>query len=140
MPVAEKKYKIVVLAKDSTEAYNFILTDRAARRLIRKTVTKMLAENEMCVDNIFYPAIIKNIVGKECTFKIEIKDDNVLIKSKIFTATDAYDDSLPSASSSSSSMPGFSETSIPENLVDLSEGEYTPGSAKSVCKKIKTEK
>lgn len=41
------RYKIIVLAEDSTEAYNFILEDRAAKRLTRKTVTKMLAENKM---------------------------------------------------------------------------------------------
>lgn len=53
---------------------------------------------------IFNPPIIKNLVGKEVTFKIEITKDNVALKSNIFTATDAYDDYVSSTSSCSTSM------------------------------------
>lgn len=33
-----------MLAEDSTEAFNFVLLDRAAKRLIGKTATKLIAE------------------------------------------------------------------------------------------------
>lgn len=39
-------YKIVVIAANPCEAYHFILMDRAAKRLIRKTPTKLISENE----------------------------------------------------------------------------------------------
>lgn len=63
------------------------------------------------LSNIFYPSTIKDLVGKEVTLKIEIGDDNVLLQSRIFKATDAYDDAVSSSSSSLPSMPGFSGTS-----------------------------
>ncbi|KAL8103288.1 hypothetical protein AgCh_027735 [Apium graveolens] len=37
-------FKIVVLAEDATEAFNFILKDRAAKRAIGQTATKLIAE------------------------------------------------------------------------------------------------
>lgn len=44
------RYKIVVLAGDETEAYNFVLTDRAARRVIGQTATKLIADNlQVCL-------------------------------------------------------------------------------------------
>ena len=45
IPVAEKRFKIVVLAGDSTEAFNFILSDRAAKRLTGQTATKMIVDS-----------------------------------------------------------------------------------------------
>lgn len=45
IPVAEKRYKIIVLAGDSTEAFNFVLSDRAARRLLGQYATTMIADN-----------------------------------------------------------------------------------------------
>lgn len=44
MPIPEKKYKIVVLAEDSTESFNFILKDKAAKRVIGRTATNLIAE------------------------------------------------------------------------------------------------
>ncbi|KAL1811624.1 hypothetical protein ACET3Z_021689 [Daucus carota] len=44
IPVAEKRFRIVILGEDSDEAYNFILMDRAGRRLIGTTATKMLSD------------------------------------------------------------------------------------------------
>lgn len=52
-----------------------------------------------CQNSIIYPDCLRQIVGKNVTLNIEIKDGNVLIKSKIFTATDAFLDSEFSSSS-----------------------------------------
>lgn len=38
------KYRIVVLAEDNTEAFNIVLLDRAVKRMIGKTTTKLIAE------------------------------------------------------------------------------------------------
>lgn len=39
------RFKIVVLAEDSTEAFNFILKDRAARRVVGMTATKLISDS-----------------------------------------------------------------------------------------------
>ena len=77
-----------------------------------------------CHNSIIYPDCLRRIVDKKVTLNIEIKDGNVLIKSKIFTATDAYLDSESSSSSdtldvvSSSSANG--EVRTEEKVVTLS--------------------
>lgn len=37
------RYRIVILGEDSTEAYNFILKDRAGRRMVGTSATKLQA-------------------------------------------------------------------------------------------------
>lgn len=39
------RFGIVVIAGDETEAYNFVLMDRAVKRIIGQTATKMIADN-----------------------------------------------------------------------------------------------
>lgn len=34
-----------MLAADETEAYNFVLVDRAVKRIVGQTATKMIADN-----------------------------------------------------------------------------------------------
>lgn len=38
-----------------------------------------------------YPADIKQLKGKDIILKIELSDDNIMLKSSIYNATDAYD-------------------------------------------------
>ncbi|WOG93587.1 hypothetical protein DCAR_0312873 [Daucus carota subsp. sativus] len=38
-----KRYRILILGEDSTKAYKFVLTDRAAKRLIGSSATKLIA-------------------------------------------------------------------------------------------------
>ncbi|KAK1378620.1 hypothetical protein POM88_025364 [Heracleum sosnowskyi] len=121
--IENKRFKIVVLAEDSTEAFNFILKDRAAKRAIGFTATKLIANKKKDGENTAYPAEISAIVGKELTFTIQINDDNILLNSKIFTVIDAYDmialtaSTCLSASTSEATMPGFTATSISEIIV-----------------------
>ncbi|KAK1396946.1 hypothetical protein POM88_006809 [Heracleum sosnowskyi] len=116
----KKRFKIVVLAEDSTEAFNFILKDRVAKRAIGFTATKLIANKKKDGENTAYPAEISAIVGKELTFTIQINDDNILLNIKIFTVIDAYDmialtaSTCLSASTSEATMPGFTATSISE--------------------------
>lgn len=47
------RYKIVVLATDATEAFNFILKDRAAKRLIGQTATKLISDTiNVCTKHV----------------------------------------------------------------------------------------
>lgn len=38
------RFRVVLLAEDRTEAFNFVLLDRAAKRLVGRTATKLIAE------------------------------------------------------------------------------------------------
>ncbi|KAL1808585.1 hypothetical protein ACET3Z_025575 [Daucus carota] len=141
-PVSEKRYRIVILAEDHTEAYNFVLMDRAAKRLVGKTATKLIAENTNLKSTEF-PQIIKDIARKEVTLNIQLKSDNILLNSKLYYASDAFE------SGYSATLVGHAPTSTSSGMgdnivVDLDEygntpGD-TPGSYKSSNKKIKTEK
>ncbi|KAK1351256.1 hypothetical protein POM88_054531 [Heracleum sosnowskyi] len=83
IPFLEKRFKIVVLAEDATEAFNFILKNRAAKRAIGFTATKLIANKKKDGESNAYPLEITAITGKELTFTIQISDDNFLLNSKI---------------------------------------------------------
>uniref|UniRef100_A0A164SYG7 Replication factor A C-terminal domain-containing protein n=1 Tax=Daucus carota subsp. sativus TaxID=79200 RepID=A0A164SYG7_DAUCS len=65
---------------------------RAVKRIIGKTETKLIAER---IDNqatlTDYPDELKATNGKDLSFKIEIIEDNILLKSAVYTVTDAFD-------------------------------------------------
>ncbi|XP_017252402.2 uncharacterized protein LOC108222925 [Daucus carota subsp. sativus] len=140
-PVAEKRYKIVVLAGDETEALNFVLLDRAARRIVGQTATKLISDNLQTASASGYPAKIKEMIGKEYTFDIEVKEENVVAKSKIFYVNDAFQASNSFGADKSSDVmrEGLSTSSFAESKIDLTKTEDTPTSEKSVYKKIKIE-
>ncbi|KAK1365915.1 hypothetical protein POM88_000695 [Heracleum sosnowskyi] len=110
-PVAEKRYRIVVLAGDSTEALNFVLFDRAAKRILSESATKMLSDN---ITTVGYPLKIKAMAGKEVTFNVTISSDNVLLNSKIFNVTDAYVTTFSESSPSEETVNGVSISSYSE--------------------------
>lgn len=41
-----------MLAADDSEAYNFVLLDRAVKRLIGQTATKMIADNPQVIVSV----------------------------------------------------------------------------------------
>ncbi|KAK1387473.1 hypothetical protein POM88_015651 [Heracleum sosnowskyi] len=87
-----------------------------------------------------YPSTIKEIVGKECIFTVEMSDDNLLIQSKIFKVKDARDTSIATPSASQATLASGSNSSYADNIIELSNFAGTPGSVKSYAKKIKTVK
>ncbi|KAK1355746.1 hypothetical protein POM88_049002 [Heracleum sosnowskyi] len=90
-PYAEKR--IMVLAHDKTEAVNVVFSDRVAKRLVGKTATMLLEEIEDLAEtppSTLFPKQILDIANKDVTFNILISDDNVLINSTMYNATDAY--------------------------------------------------
>ncbi|KAK1373235.1 hypothetical protein POM88_029428 [Heracleum sosnowskyi] len=74
-----------------------------------------------------YPPNIKNIVGKELTFRIEISSDNVLLHSRIFNVIDAYDNEYLASSPSNASIGAVAISCFSENTIDLSNCDDTPG-------------
>ncbi|KAL1811200.1 hypothetical protein ACET3Z_021265 [Daucus carota] len=68
-PISEKRCRIVILAKDPTEAYNIVLLDRAAKSLLGKTATKLIAENSE-LSSTDFRNIIRDINGKDITLRI----------------------------------------------------------------------
>ncbi|KAL1823531.1 hypothetical protein ACET3Z_010309 [Daucus carota] len=126
-----KYLKIVVLAEDETEAFNCVLFDRAAKRMIGKTATKLIAETIDFETIKSYQADIKQLKGKDIILKIELSDDNIMLKSSIYNATDAYD---CGASLTSESVLVTASGSISENVEINAEAlvgnENTPGNMK----------
>ncbi|KAL1831499.1 hypothetical protein ACET3Z_001150 [Daucus carota] len=72
-PVDEKRYKVVVLAGDETEALNFVLLDRPASQIVEQTTTKLISDNLQVALASGYLAKIRDMIGKEYTFDVEIK-------------------------------------------------------------------
>ncbi|KAK1387537.1 hypothetical protein POM88_015715 [Heracleum sosnowskyi] len=92
-PYAEKSYRIMVLAHDKTKAVNVALNDRVVKRLVGKTATMLLEEIEDLAEtppSKLFPRQILDIANENVTFNILISDDNVLINSTMYNATDAY--------------------------------------------------
>ncbi|KAL1824847.1 hypothetical protein ACET3Z_011625 [Daucus carota] len=86
------------------------------------------------------PSKIKEIVGKDLTLKIRIKHDNVLLKSTVFFASDAYEAGVTGSVSMDASSSGGTVLSIGDsNVIDLEQPGDTPGTSKSASKKLKLE-
>ncbi|XP_074357101.1 uncharacterized protein LOC141696867 [Apium graveolens] len=138
-PVPQKRFKIVVLAEDDTEAFNLVLYDRAVKRLLDKTVTNLMAEGYN--DPASYPPPLKQIAGREITVKVELTDDNILVSSIVYYVVDAYECSISTSPvlediDTGTSVSNYINISIPS----LSDGAGTPGSALSTSKRVKKEK
>lgn len=139
-PLPQKRYRIVVLAEDDTEAFNFVLLDRAAKRLIGKTATKLIAEGINDNTDKTYPAEIKEISGKEVTLQIELNDDNILLNSNVYHATAAYTAGNANPSKSETIVSGFDSSAFDNTkIIEVQDSGNTPGSATSCTKKIKME-
>ncbi|XP_074327620.1 replication factor A protein 1-like [Apium graveolens] len=138
-PVPQKRFKIVFLAEDDTEAFNFVLYDRAVKRLLGKTVTNLMAEGYN--DPASYPPPLKQIAGREITVKVEFTDDNILVNSTVYYVVDAYECSVSTSPvlediDTGTSVSNYTNISVPS----LSDGAGTPGSALSTSKRVKKEK
>ncbi|KAK1352764.1 hypothetical protein POM88_053195 [Heracleum sosnowskyi] len=140
IPVAEKRYRIVILDEDSAEAYNFILKDRAGRRLVGTSATKLQA-TMIKTKAAGFPHQIKAPVGKDLKLKLEISKDNVVSKSRLYYAVDVLNTNTSSSAMSGATTSVYStSTSLDPNVIQLSDGQHTPCTGHSTTKKIKVEK
>ncbi|XP_063941227.1 uncharacterized protein LOC108204139 [Daucus carota subsp. sativus] len=139
--VAEKRYRIVILGEDSTEAYNFVLLDRAAKRMIGTTATKLISDKFKDLTTNEFPPQIRSITEKELKLKIVIKEDNIASKSRLYFVVDAcYASNSGSTISSSTDTQCTTSAVGDSSVVNLSESGDTPGTSKSTSKKVKLEK
>ncbi|XP_074336939.1 uncharacterized protein LOC141674113 [Apium graveolens] len=97
IPVAPKRFRIMVLAEDDTFSCNVMLMDRAVRRIVGTSAAKAYNDFEKAPEEGL-PQVLKDLVGKKVTVIIQLNK--------------AY-------------------------FVDVDAIDHTPGSAKSVTKKIK---
>ncbi|KAL1812943.1 hypothetical protein ACET3Z_023008 [Daucus carota] len=74
VPYPDIRYRISVLAEDATDQVNIILGDSEVRTLIMKRARQLLQENNGRMD---MPEGLKNIVGKDYTILLKIKEVNV---------------------------------------------------------------
>ncbi|XP_074327398.1 replication protein A 70 kDa DNA-binding subunit C-like [Apium graveolens] len=140
IPVAPKRFRIMVLAEDDTFSCNVILMDRAARRIVGTSATKAYNDFEKAPEEGL-PQVLKDLVEKEVTVIIQFNKANVTEDSTIFDANDIFDTTTQSPSPSESAhISESSSINFSVNSVDLDAIDHTPGSAKSVTIKIKKEK
>ncbi|KAK1374284.1 hypothetical protein POM88_030477 [Heracleum sosnowskyi] len=130
-PLSRKKYRIIVLAEDETEAFNIVLLDRAVGRLIGKTATKLIVEGITDKTDKAYPTIVKEISGKDITVQIGLNDDNILLSSNVYHATDAYQSIIDTSSKSETTISGFGASGFGDNnLIEVLDSGTTPGNLK----------
>ncbi|KAL1811747.1 hypothetical protein ACET3Z_021812 [Daucus carota] len=98
-----------MIYQDEKEASNFILIDRAPKRMIGTTATKLTAILLKKKTPNAFPKKATELTGKEVRLLIEINKDNVVSKSKLFVATDAYESGV--------SYSGISSTSFTESTM-----------------------
>ncbi|WOG84771.1 hypothetical protein DCAR_0103956 [Daucus carota subsp. sativus] len=74
-----------------------------------------------------YPSELKAIHGKEFTFKIELNEDNILLKSTVYNATDAFDREFTVSSKSEASTSDLEITGYKDKAEDVADNGNTPG-------------
>ncbi|XP_074323412.1 replication protein A 70 kDa DNA-binding subunit D-like [Apium graveolens] len=90
IPVAPKRFRIMVLAEDDTFSCNIMLMDRAARRIVGTSAAKAYNDFEKAPEEVL-PQVLKDLVGKEVTVIIQLNKANVTEDSTIFDANDIFD-------------------------------------------------
>ncbi|KAL8098841.1 hypothetical protein AgCh_031529 [Apium graveolens] len=119
--------------------FNSFPPESQASKRLGKTVTKLIAEGYE--DPAKYPPLIKETSDKEITLRIELNDDNILLNSTLYYATDAYDCSVSTSTKSGPTVTGTKLSDFGDtDVVEVSNSRYTPECANSSTKKIKVEK
>ncbi|XP_074369765.1 replication protein A 70 kDa DNA-binding subunit C-like [Apium graveolens] len=97
IPVAPKRFRIMVLAEDDTFSCNIMLMDRAARRIVGTSAAKTYNDFEKAPEEVLHQ-VLKDLVGKEVTVIIQLNKANVTEDSTIFDANDIFDTTTQSPS------------------------------------------
>ncbi|XP_017233205.1 replication protein A 70 kDa DNA-binding subunit C [Daucus carota subsp. sativus] len=136
---SEKRFRIVVLADDSTLVTNIILLDRFVKRVAGTTVANILNEIKKDSSVTVLSTLFKTIIGKEVTVLIKLTDANVDGDSNLYNIVDLCDSATEEVAivqaSPSNTAPSFSMDGVVPGI----ELFQTPGSSQSVTKKIKME-
>ncbi|KAL1826798.1 hypothetical protein ACET3Z_005210 [Daucus carota] len=137
---SEKRFRIVVLADESTLVTNVILLDRFVKRVAGTTMANILNEIKKDSSVTVLSTLFKTIIGKEVTVLIKLTDANVDGDSNLYNIVDLCDSATEEVAivqaSPSNTAPSFS---MDGQVVPGIELFQTPGSSQSVTKKIKME-
>uniref|UniRef100_A0A161XT78 Replication protein A 70 kDa DNA-binding subunit B/D first OB fold domain-containing protein n=1 Tax=Daucus carota subsp. sativus TaxID=79200 RepID=A0A161XT78_DAUCS len=135
----EKRFRIVVLADDTTLVTNVILLDRVVKRMGATTVANILNLMKKDSSVTAESAVFKSIVGKEVTALLQLSDANVNGDSNLYNVVDLCDSSMFETaiiqSTPAQATNSFS-VDVDSPIVGI-ELFQTPGSSESVAKKIK---
>ncbi|XP_017227850.2 replication factor A protein 1 [Daucus carota subsp. sativus] len=128
-PIPQKRYRIAVLAEDETEAFSMVLLDRAVKRIVGKLIAERIDNQATLTD---YPDELKAINGKDLSFKIELNEDNILLKSVVYIVTDAFDSEITASSKSEATNSDVEVTGFINNKDgdDVQNDRTTPDTAK----------
>ncbi|WOH11483.1 hypothetical protein DCAR_0830970 [Daucus carota subsp. sativus] len=136
---SEKRFRIVVLADDSSLVTNVILLDRFVKRVAGTTVANILNEIKKDSSVTVLAKLFETIVGKEVTVLIKLTDANVDGDSNLYNVVDLCGSALSEVTiveaSPSNTAPSFTMDGVVAGI----ELFQTPGSSESVTKKIKME-
>ncbi|KAL1823760.1 hypothetical protein ACET3Z_010538 [Daucus carota] len=94
---SEKRFRIVVLADDSTLVTNVLLLDRFVKRVAGTTVANILNEIKKDSSVTVLSSLFKTIIGKEVTVLIKLTDANVAVDSNLYNAVDLFDSATSEA-------------------------------------------
>ncbi|KAK1371825.1 hypothetical protein POM88_037917 [Heracleum sosnowskyi] len=76
-----------------------------------------------------YPTVVKELSGRDITVQIELNDDNILLSTIVYHATDAYQSVICNSSKSETTISGFGASGFGDNnLIEVSGTGTTPGS------------
>ncbi|XP_074350056.1 replication protein A 70 kDa DNA-binding subunit C-like [Apium graveolens] len=137
IPVSPKRFRIMVLAKDETFACNIVLNDRVSRRVLGTSAAKVVSDYDKDSSKAFLE-VIKSLVGRLILVELGLTKSNVVEDNNIFYADNLYEPMMNTPTPSES--PILSEDYSINIGFEYYEGDDdngTPGSAKSVTKKIK---
>ncbi|XP_074327946.1 uncharacterized protein LOC141665860 [Apium graveolens] len=135
--VSPKRFHIMVLAENETFACNIVLNDRVSRRVLGISAAKVVSDYDKDSSKAF-PEVIISLVRRLISVELGLKKSNVVEDNNIFYAEDLYEPTMNTPTPSES--PILSEDYSINMGFEYSEGDDgngTPGSAKSVTKKIK---
>ncbi|WOG86511.1 hypothetical protein DCAR_0205722 [Daucus carota subsp. sativus] len=85
VPYPDKKFAIIIVAKDETGEINILLMDRPIQKLSGKTVLEMEEEEKGK-----FPATFKTMEKGIYTIKLEIREFNIKEKEEIYIGNDIY--------------------------------------------------
>ncbi|KAK1379095.1 hypothetical protein POM88_025839 [Heracleum sosnowskyi] len=78
-----------------------------------------------------YPAVVKELSGRDIIVQIELNDDNILLSSTVYHATDAYQSVICTSSKSETTISSFGASAFGDNnLIEVSDTSTTPGNLK----------
>ncbi|KAL6500614.1 hypothetical protein OROHE_025411 [Orobanche hederae] len=138
-PYSEKRFRVFVVADDTTLATNVILLDRVVKRMVGTTVANILNDLKKGRNLNIVSTLFKQITGKEVTAVAQLSDSNISGDNNLYEIVD-FCDYIDLENTVVEASPAQASNSFNINgevaAIDLFQ---TPGSFGSVSKKIKVE-